>query len=115
MQRVILLVNNKESGTLSLRHYCISVAPCGLTKGIKALVQAKALPDLSRFTDVADFVEKAGYATESEGEDAAVSKVTLAQNIGKTNLAQRQSRVKLHEVCSDISFRGLCAACLDCP
>lgn len=98
VQRVILLVHNKESDTISLRHFCISVAPSGLTKGIKALVQGKALPDLSRFNDIADFIERSGYASESEGEDAAASRVTLGQNLGRINLAQRQSRVKLHEV-----------------
>jgi ribosome biogenesis protein SSF1/2 len=98
LQRVILLTHNKEKDTISLRHFCISVAPSGLTKGIKALVQGKVLPDLSRFNDIADFVERSGYASESEGDDAAASRVTLGQNLGHNNLAQRQSRVKLHEV-----------------
>ena len=35
---------------------------------------------------------------ESEGEDAADSRVTLAQDVGRGNLASRQSRVKLQEV-----------------
>ena len=39
---------------------------------------------------------------ESEGEDAADSRVTLAQDVGRGNLASRQSRVKLQEVISKI-------------
>ena len=35
---------------------------------------------------------------ESEGEDAADSRVTLAQDMTKGNMASRQSRIKLQEV-----------------
>lgn len=35
---------------------------------------------------------------ESEGEEAADSRVTLADDLGRGNLASRQSRVKLQEV-----------------
>lgn len=35
---------------------------------------------------------------ESEGEEAAESRVTLAQSMGRGNIAERQSRVKLQEV-----------------
>lgn len=37
-------------------------------------------------------------AQESEGEEAGESRVTLAQDLGKGNLASRQSRVQLQEV-----------------
>ena len=35
---------------------------------------------------------------ESEGEDAEASRVTLAQDLGRGNVASRQSRVRLHEI-----------------
>ena len=35
---------------------------------------------------------------ESEGEDAEASRVTLSQDLGKGNVAARQSRVRLHEI-----------------
>lgn len=35
---------------------------------------------------------------ESEGEEAAESRVTLPQDLGHGNLAARQSRIRLHEV-----------------
>ncbi len=40
---------------------------------------------------------------DSEGEDAAESRVTLAEDVGGGNLASRQSRVKLQEVCAQSS------------
>lgn len=98
MQRVVLLVHNKAKDTISMRHFNVSVAPSGLTKGVKALVSGKAPPDLSGFADVADFVERAGYASESEGEDAAAGRVELGQALGRNNAPDRTSRVRLHEV-----------------
>ena len=38
---------------------------------------------------------------ESEGEEAGESRVTLAQDLGRGNLAARQSRVHLQEVGND--------------
>ena len=38
------------------------------------------------------------YPQESEGEEAGESRVTLAQDLGRGNLAARQSRVQLQEV-----------------
>lgn len=36
---------------------------------------------------------------ESEGEEAAEQRVTLAEDLGRGNLAARQSRVRLQEAC----------------
>lgn len=105
---MVLLTHNKETGGISFRHYSISTTPSGISKGVKALVARKAVPDLSAFTDVADFVERAGFGSESEGEDAAASRVTLAETLGRGNLAQRTSRIKLHEV---RARRGSVATC----
>ena len=50
---------------------------------------------------------------ESEGEDAAEGRVTLAQDMGRGNLASRQSRIRLQEVSLplelSLSFPGLCS------
>ena len=40
----------------------------------------------------------AAVSQESEGEEAGESRVTLAQDLGRGNLAARQSRVQLQEV-----------------
>ena len=41
---------------------------------------------------------------ESEGEDAAESRVTLAEDVGRGNLASRQSRVKLQEASLQVAL-----------
>ena len=47
---------------------------------------------------------------ESEGEEAADSRITLRQNLGRGNIAERQSRVKLQEVLLELY---VCAADTD--
>lgn len=47
---------------------------------------------------MADYLTKGGYGSESEGEDAGDSRVVLERDMGRGNLAARQSRVKLQEV-----------------
>ena len=42
--------------------------------------------------------ESAGVLQESEGEEAAEARVALAQDMGRGNLAARQSRVRLQEI-----------------
>ena len=39
-----------------------------------------------------------GALQESEGEEAAEARVNLAQDMGRGNMASRQSRVRLQEV-----------------
>ncbi|GLC37337.1 hypothetical protein PLESTM_000570100 [Pleodorina starrii] len=97
-QRVVLLSRDKETGIIRLRHYSIAVAPSGLRKSVKALLSRREVPDLGSFRDVSEFVTKSGYGSESEGEDAEASRVTLAQDLGRGNVASRQSRVRLHEL-----------------
>ncbi|KAJ9530965.1 hypothetical protein QJQ45_028746 [Haematococcus lacustris] len=86
------------SGVIRLRHYTISLAPSGLRKGLKGLLQRSSLPDMSSMQDVAEFMTRGGYGSESEGEEAEASRVTLGQDLGKGNAAGRASRVRLHEV-----------------
>lgn len=105
LQRIVLLSHNKGSDTVSLRHYCISLTPAGLTKGIKALVTTKAAPDLSQFSSVADFVERAGYASDSDPDEA--TRVTAPH-------AERgqASRVRLHEVRTHLALALRTRSCL---
>eukprot|EP01026_Neomeris_dumetosa_P014827 TRINITY_DN15492_c0_g1_i1.p1 TRINITY_DN15492_c0_g1~~TRINITY_DN15492_c0_g1_i1.p1 ORF type:complete len:365 (-),score=48.95 TRINITY_DN15492_c0_g1_i1:265-1323(-) len=97
-KRVVLFNHDKESGTLSFRHYGINVAPTGLTKGAKALVQRKDIPDLSGFNDISEFIQRSGYGSESEGEEAEQSKVILPQTLGRGNIKEHRSRVRLQEI-----------------
>ena len=49
---------------------------------------------------------------ESEGEDAAEGRVTLPQDMGRGNLASRQSRIRLQEVqSSHVPHRHMWNAC----
>eukprot|EP00891_Asterochloris_glomerata_P008337 jgi/Astpho2/8337/e_gw1.00122.100.1_t len=97
-QRIVLLSYDKATQRISLRHYSITAAPSGVSKGVKSLVNQRAVPDLSNVQDVADYLTKGGYGSESEGEDAGDSRVVLERDMGRGNLAARQSRVKLQEV-----------------
>jgi ribosome biogenesis protein SSF1/2 len=45
-----------------------------------------------------DVITVSSGSQESEGEEAGESRVTLAQDLGRGNLAARQSRVQLQEV-----------------
>eukprot|EP01025_Chloroclados_australasicus_P021105 TRINITY_DN2214_c0_g1_i1.p1 TRINITY_DN2214_c0_g1~~TRINITY_DN2214_c0_g1_i1.p1 ORF type:complete len:457 (-),score=66.00 TRINITY_DN2214_c0_g1_i1:306-1676(-) len=97
-KRVVLFNYDKESEIVSLRHYGINVAPTGLSKGVKSLVQRKDIPDLSGFNDISEFIFKSGYGSESEGEEAEQAKITLAQTLGRGNIQEHRSRVKLQEI-----------------
>ncbi|KAL0050815.1 hypothetical protein WJX82_007715 [Trebouxia sp. C0006] len=97
-KRVLLLSYDKTSKRIHLRHFSISAQPSGVSKSVKALVSQRAVPDMGNVQDVSEFLSKSGYGSESEGEDAADSRVTLAQDVGRGNLASRQSRVKLQEI-----------------
>jgi ribosome biogenesis protein SSF1/2 len=97
-QRVVMLEHDKATGRISMRHYSISVVPSGVSKGLKALLSGKALPDLGGLADASEFLTRGGRDSDSEGEEAGQAKVTLAQDLGSGNIAARQSRVRLHEV-----------------
>lgn len=96
-QRVLLLDYNKSTGRISMRHFSIAVAPSGVSKNLKQLLARKDLPDMGRMADVAEFLTRSGYGSESEGEDAEQSRVELPQEAGAKQGA-RQSRVRLYEV-----------------
>ncbi|KAK9807808.1 hypothetical protein WJX72_010030 [[Myrmecia] bisecta] len=97
-QRVVLLNYDKDTKRISFRHYNIVAQPSGVSKSVKALVGRKNLPDMSNMRDISEFLTKSGYGSESEGEEAEASRVTLAHDMGKGNLASRQSRIKLQEI-----------------
>ncbi|KAL4451376.1 hypothetical protein ABPG77_009448 [Micractinium sp. CCAP 211/92] len=96
-QRVLLLDYNKQSRRISMRHYSIAVAPSGVSKNLKHLLARKDLPDMGRMADVAEFLTRSGYGSESEGEEAEQSRVELPAEAGARPGA-RQSRVRLYEV-----------------
>nr|GEV36068.1 hypothetical protein [Tanacetum cinerariifolium] len=96
-QRIVLLNYNKETKLIDLRHYSIRLQPVGVSRRIRKFVQNHQVPDLRSLQDVSDFVTKAGYGSESEGDDEAAT-VSLASDLGRVNKASTKSAVKLQEI-----------------
>ncbi|CAM8977762.1 unnamed protein product [Rhodiola kirilowii] len=96
-QRIVLLNYNKETKLIDFRHYSIRLEPVGVTRRIKKFVQNHQVPDLRNLHDVSDFVTKAGYGSESEGDDEAAT-VTLSNDLNRVNRASTKSAVKLQEL-----------------
>lgn len=96
-QRIVLLNYNKETKLIDFRHYSIRLQPVGVSRRIRKFVQNHQVPDLRSLQDVSDFVTKAGYGSESEGDDEAAT-VSLASDLGRVNKASTRSAVKLQEI-----------------
>uniref|UniRef100_A0A182RDZ3 Brix domain-containing protein n=1 Tax=Anopheles funestus TaxID=62324 RepID=A0A182RDZ3_ANOFN len=103
MKRCVLLSYNPVSKLIDLRHYSISAVPVNLNRGVKKLV-TRNIPNLGRFEDIADFVEKGHLLSESEVDDEEAH-VVLAQNLKCGNLAENQSSLRLHEIGPRITMR----------
>ena len=63
LQRVVLLSYNADTKRISFRHYSISTAPSGVTKGVKALVAGRGLPNLGEMADVSELLTRSGYGS----------------------------------------------------
>lgn len=113
-QRIVLLNYNKETKLIDFRHYSIRLQPVGVSRRIRKFVQNHQVPDLRSLQDVSDFVTKAGYGSESEGDDEAAT-VNLSSDIGRVNRASTKSAVKLQEIGPRMTLQlvkieqGLCA------
>ncbi|RDX79343.1 Peter Pan-like protein, partial [Mucuna pruriens] len=113
-QRILLLNYNKDTKLIDFRHYSIRLQPVGVSRRIRKLVQSHQVPDLRNLQDVSDFVTKAGYGSESEGDEEAAT-VTLSSDIGRVNRASTKSAVKLQEVGPRMTLqlvkieKGLCS------
>uniref|UniRef100_A0A7N0V0E3 Brix domain-containing protein n=1 Tax=Kalanchoe fedtschenkoi TaxID=63787 RepID=A0A7N0V0E3_KALFE len=95
-QRIVLLNYNKETKLIDFRHYFIRLEPVGATQRLRKFVQNHQVPDLRNLQDVSDFVTKAGYGSESEGDEDAAT-VTLSNDLSRINRASTKSAVKLQE------------------
>nr|CAG4646213.1 EOG090X0508 [Macrothrix elegans] len=98
IRRCVLFHYNSEDDTIEFRHYSIRTVPVGVSKAVKKLVQNK-VPNLAKFEDISDFIEKAGQLSDSEGEDDPSSGVILPQNMpGRASKAGTKSAVRLSEL-----------------
>nr|XP_040230107.2 protein Peter pan [Anopheles coluzzii] len=103
LKRCVLLSYNPVSKLIDLRHYSVTVVPVNLNRGVKKLV-TRNIPNLGKFEDIADFVEKGHLLSESEADDEEAH-VVLAQNLKCGNLAENQSSLRLHEIGPRITMR----------
>jgi ribosome biogenesis protein SSF1/2 len=99
-QRVLLVDYDRASGRFRLRHYSISAKQLGVNRRLRRLLTKREVPDLGGCDDVADFLARGtGDASDSEGEDGAAARVTLAQDVrGAGNTSGSQSAIRLQEV-----------------
>lgn len=76
----------------------IKIVPTGVSKAVKKLIQSK-VPDLSKFQDVDEFLQKSGNLSESEVElDSAANTVVLPQPISsRGNIASEKSAIRYVE------------------
>ena len=64
MQRVVLLCYDADTRRITWRQYSINAQPSGVaSKGVKALVAARKLPDMGNLEDVAEYVTRGGYGS----------------------------------------------------
>jgi ribosome biogenesis protein SSF1/2 len=99
-QRVLLVDYDRASGRFRLRHYAIAAKQVGVNRRLRRLLTTREVPDLGGCADVADFLSRAaGDASDSEGEDGAAARVTLAQDVrGAGNTTGAQSSIRLQEI-----------------
>lgn len=62
------------------------------------------IPNMSKFDDIADFVEKGHLLSESEFDDEETH-VMLPQNLRRGNLADNKSALRLHEIGPRVTMR----------
>ena len=116
--RRVVLVHQKpadEGGGAELRHYVIKAAPTGVSKGVKKLVRATKLPSLGKYSDVSEFLTRAGFSSDSGGETDDEEKAELPQDyVGRHARKSQKVSIKLVEIGPRISMsllkveEGLC-------
>jgi ribosome biogenesis protein SSF1/2 len=100
-QRAVLIDYDKTTNRFQFRHYSISAAPTGANRSLRKLLTTRQAPDLGALTDVSEFFERAGDASDasdSEGEDAVAARVDLTQDYNRVAKAESRSRVILQEI-----------------
>lgn len=98
IRRCLLLNYNSTDETIDFRHYTIKVAPSGINRAVKKLVQSK-VPNLGHLRDISEYVDMGGLS-ESEAElDGASNQVLLPQKIAsRGNALNQQSAIRMVEL-----------------
>lgn len=99
VKRCVLVNFNSENNLIDFRHYNIKVVPVGMTRGVKKIMQSK-VPNLSKYSDISEYMNRAGYSSESEVElDGPISEVILPQPMkSRGNIKSAKSAVRLTEL-----------------
>lgn len=98
IKRCLLFSYNPITKLVEVRHYSISVVASGLKKSVKKLVLGK-IPNLSKCSDISDYILQTNNASDTEGEEDEASQVVLPQDLkSKGNMADNKSAVHLHEI-----------------
>lgn len=105
VRRCVLLNYNQETKTIEFRHYTIKLNPIGLNRGVKKIVTSR-VPNLGKCSDVAEYLQKGGAVSESEGEDDDAAHVTAPQGLaGRGVLGGATSSVRLVELGPRMSLK----------
>ena len=109
IKRSVLMNYDSYTNTIDFRHYSIRLKPIGITKTVKKLLISKKVPNLGKFGDFTQVLDRDGMLTESEGEEDSLpvelASVTVPENVkGKGVLANDKSAVKLTEIGPRITF-----------
>lgn len=99
VRRCVLVNFSDKSNLIDFRHYNIKVVPVGMSRSVKKIIQAK-VPNLGKYTDISDYVNRAGYSSESEVElDGPANEVILPQAMkSRGNIKSSKSAVRLTEL-----------------
>ncbi|KAL1499080.1 hypothetical protein AB1Y20_013594 [Prymnesium parvum] len=113
--RRVVLAHKVEGGGVEMRQYVITALPTGVSKGVKKLIRGAKLPSLGRYEDMAEYLLKGGYSSDSAGETDDEDKAELPQDyVGRNAKANQKVSIKLHEVGPRMSLtllkveEGLC-------
>jgi ribosome biogenesis protein SSF1/2 len=125
IKRCILINHDTDTDLIDWRHYIIKTTPqLTANRSVRKLTAdvkpSKAVPDLSRYADISDFVlkpEPAGSDSETDGELTLVDTEpsTLSKRALPTTVMSGKSRVKLVEIGPRMTLRltkieeGVCA------
>ncbi|XP_030378723.1 protein Peter pan [Scaptodrosophila lebanonensis] len=98
IRRCVMFSYNPDTKLVEMRHYSVQAVPVGLKRSVQKIIKGR-VPNLNQCEELAEFVTRDGYASESEAEDDEQSHVLLAQTLkGRGNLEGSKSSVKLHEI-----------------
>ncbi|CAG9769696.1 unnamed protein product [Ceutorhynchus assimilis] len=105
IKRCVLMNYDPATKLIDFRHYNIKVAPVGISKGVKKVVQGK-VPNLAKCTDISEFFTKTAVMSESEAEDDPSNHVTLSQKlITRGNIESGKSAIRLTELGPRLSLQ----------